>query len=39
MAMAAPRAMADGAAPVPIPQESGKTTLTLRMSAQMGLWP
>jgi len=39
MAMASPRAMADGAAPVPIPQESGKTTLSLRMSAQMGLWP
>jgi len=39
MAMAAPRAMADGAAPVPIPQESGKTTLSLRMSAQIGLWP
>jgi predicted secreted protein len=39
MAMAVPRAMADGAAPVPIPQESGKTTLSLRMSAQIGLWP
>lgn len=39
MAMATPRAMADGAAPVPIPQESGKTTLSLRMSAQIGLWP
>ena len=39
MAMATPRAMADGAVPVPIPQESGKTTLSLRMSAQIGLWP
>ena len=39
MAMATPRAMADGAVPVPIPQVSGKTTLSLRMSAQIGLWP
>ena len=39
MAMATPRAMADSAAPVPIPQESGKTSLSLRMSAQIGLWP
>ena len=39
MAMATPRAMADGAVPVAIPQESGKTTLSLRMSAQIGLWP
>jgi len=31
--------MADGAVPVAIPQESGKTTLSLRMSAQIGLWP
>ncbi len=40
MAMASARAMADSAAPVvPIPQESGKTTISLRMSAQIGLWP
>lgn len=39
MRMGAPRAMADGAPAVPIPQESGKTSLSLRMSAQIVLWP
>ena len=39
MAMATPRAMADGAGPVPIPHEGGKTTISLHMSAQISLWP
>jgi predicted secreted protein len=39
MALSSPRAMADGAAAVPIPQESGKTTISLQMSAHIGLWP
>lgn len=39
MAMATPHAMADGAGPVPIPNDSGKTTISLHMCAQIGLWP
>ena len=39
MALSSPRAMADGAAALPIPQESGKTTISLQMSAHIGLWP
>ena len=39
MAMATPRAMADGAGPVAIPHEGGKTTISLHMSAQISLWP